>query len=148
PRDRRAAAGRRHLAALHPGEGERQSADRPVHPERELMRRLILATIVATLALTASASAHATLSPPQVLANTSQLFTLAVPTEKAGATTTQVELTPPEGFAIDSFAAAPGWQRKADQTGEGEEVQVRKVTWSGGRTPTGEAALFQFVGDV
>jgi uncharacterized protein YcnI len=112
------------------------------------MRRLIAATLVALYALPASASAHATLSPPTVLARTSEVFTLAVPTEKAGVTTTTIELTPPDGFGIDSFAPAPGWTRKTDQSGSGEDVEVRKVTWSGGSVPTGEAALLQFVGDV
>ncbi|WP_169542389.1 DUF1775 domain-containing protein [Solirubrobacter soli] len=112
-------------------------------------RRLAaLLPIIAALALADSASAHATLTPPTVLARTSQVFTLAVPTEKEGVTTTQIELTPPAGFGIDSFAAAPGWTRKTDQSGSGEDVEIRKVTWSGGKVPTGEAALLQFVGDV
>ena len=77
-----------------------------------------------------------------------QMFTLAVPTEKEGVTTTQIELTPPAGFAIDAFVAAPGWKRTTDQTGSGEDVVIRKATWTGGDVPTGEAAVFQFVGDV
>jgi uncharacterized protein YcnI len=114
-----------------------------------LHRRLAaLLPIIAALALADDASAHATLTPPTVLARTSQVFTLAVPTEKEGVTTTRIELTPPEGFGIDSFAAAPGWRRTTDQSGSGEEVEIRKVTWSGGTVPTGEAALLQFVGDV
>jgi uncharacterized protein YcnI len=102
--------------------------------------------VAAALVFAASAQAHATLSPAVVTVGTTQMFTLAVPTEKEGATTTQIELTPPEGFAIDSFVAQPGWTRKTDQTGSGEDVVVKKATWSGGSTPTGEAAVFQFVG--
>ncbi len=102
--------------------------------------------VVAALVFCASASAHASLSPPVVTAGTTQMFTLAVPTEKEGATTTQIELTPPEGFAIDSFVAATGWKRATDQSGSGEEVVIREATWTGGATPTGEAAVFQFVG--
>jgi uncharacterized protein YcnI len=109
---------------------------------------LALLIVAAVLVFTDSAFAHATLSPPTVLARTSQLFTLAVPTEKEGVTTTQIELTPPAGFGIDSFVAAPGWKRVTDQSGSGEDVAVRKVTWSGGSVPTGEAATLQFVGDV
>jgi uncharacterized protein YcnI len=111
-------------------------------------RWLALLPVVAALAFTDSASAHAILSPSTALARSSQVFTLAVPTEKEGATTTQIELTPPKGFGIDSFAAAPGWKRTTDQSGSGEEVEIRKVTWAGGSVPTGEAALLQFVGDV
>jgi uncharacterized protein YcnI len=111
-------------------------------------RWLALLPVVAALAFTDSASAHAILSPSTVLARSSQVFTLAVPTEKEGATTTQIELTPPKGFGIDSFGAAPGWKRTTDQSGSGEEVEIRKVTWSGGAVPSGEAAMLQFVGDV
>ena len=108
--------------------------------------RALLAAIALSLLFATSASAHAVISPPVVTSGTTQVFTLAVPTEKAGATTTQIELTPPEGFAIDSFVAASGWTRKTDQSGSGEDVVVRKATWTGGSTPTGEAAVFQFVG--
>jgi uncharacterized protein YcnI len=110
-------------------------------------RWLALLPVAAVLAYTDTASAHANLSPPTVTAKTSQLFTLAVPTEKEGATTTEIELTPPDGFTIDSFAAAPGWKRAIDQTGSGEEVEVTKATWTGGSVPTGEAATFQFIGE-
>jgi uncharacterized protein YcnI len=110
-------------------------------------RWLALLPVAAVLAYTDTASAHANLSPPTVTAKASQLFTLAVPTEKEGATTTQIELTPPDGFTIDSFVAAPGWKRATDQTGSGEEVDITKATWTGGSVPTGEAATFQFVGE-
>ena len=88
------------------------------------------------LTFTASALAHAELSPKVALARELQLFTLVVPTEKVNATTTTVELTPPEGFAIDSFVPAPGWKRA---------VRGGKVTWSGGSVPTGEDASFSFL---
>ena len=66
---------------------------------------------MSALAVAAEASAHAHVSPPVVLAKSGQVFTLAVPTEKEGATTTTIELTPPSGFAIDSFVPSPGWKR-------------------------------------
>jgi uncharacterized protein YcnI len=81
-----------------------------------------------------------------VAAQASQVFALAVPTEKEGAETTAVELTPPDGFSIDSFAPAPGWKREVRQTGSGEEATITRVTWSDGKVPTGEDALFQFLG--
>ncbi len=77
------------------------------------MIKALLATLMA-LAFPASAFAHAEISPPDVESGKTQLFTLAVPTEKEGVTTTTIELTPPEGFAIDSFVPADGWQRKTD----------------------------------
>src|ERR671934_2222095 len=107
---------------------------------------VLLAVACAALVLAATASAHAEVSPPIAVAKAVQLFTLAVPTEEEDATTTKIELTPPSGFVIDSFAPAPGWKREVQQTGEGEEAVIQKVTWSGGKVPTGEDALFQFLG--
>jgi uncharacterized protein YcnI len=100
---------------------------------------------LAALATSTSAFAHAHVSPPVVLAKEGQVFTLAVPTEKENATTTTIELTPPEGFAIDSFVATPGWKRSVQQTGSGEEAAIQKVTWTGGSVPTGEDAAFSFL---
>ena len=109
---------------------------------------VLLATGCVALVLAGSALAHAEMSPPIAVQKTTQIFTLAVPTEKEGATTSSVELTPPSGFSIDSFASTPGWARKVQQTGSGEETQIEKVTWSGGNTPHEEAATFQFLGSA
>jgi uncharacterized protein YcnI len=67
-----------------------------------------------------------------------------VPTEKEGATTTSIELTPPSGFNVDSFQPSPGWKRTVQSTGAGESAAVTKVTWSGGKVPTEEDAVFGF----
>src|SRR5436190_15007734 len=109
--------------------------------------RLLVFALGSTAALAAAGSAwaHAEISPPVAEAKASQVFTLAVPTEKENATTTQVELTPPQGFAIDSFAPAPGWKREVQQSGSGEDAVVQRVTWSGGKVPTGEDSVFQFL---
>jgi len=105
---------------------------------------LLLVTLVA-LVSAAPAFAHAEVSPPFALKGKSQVFTLAVPTEKENATTTRVEFTPPAGFAIDSFLPSPGWSRHVQQTGSGEEATVTQVTWDGGKVPTGEDAAFSFL---
>ena len=97
------------------------------------------------LTVASSAWAHAEISPPVTKSKTLQLFTLAVPTEKEGATTTKIELTPPSGFGIDSFSPATGWKRQLQQTGSGENAVIQKVTWSGGSVPTGEDSVFQFL---
>jgi uncharacterized protein YcnI len=114
------------------------------------MKRSLVVPLAALAALVfaASAFAHAHVSPPIVPTSESQVFTLAVPTEKENATTTKVELTPPEGFSIDSFIAAPGWKRDVQQTGSGEDAVITKVTWDGGNVPTGEATGFQFLGSA
>src|SRR4029077_21205243 len=38
-----------------------------------------------------------------------------------------------------------GWKRQEQTTGTGEETVVQKVTWTGGKVPTGEDAFFQFL---
>jgi uncharacterized protein YcnI len=98
------------------------------------------------LLIPAAASAHARISPPVSVAGKLQLYSLAVPTEKEGLTTSTIVLTVPAGFGIDSFAPPPvGWHMRLQQTGSGDEAVVTKVTWTGGRTPTGEDSLFQFL---
>jgi len=111
-----------------------------------IRRHLLLAGIAGATFLTfaGNAWAHAHVSPPVALAKASTVFTLAVPTEKSGATT-QVEFTPPSGFSIDSFVPSPGWKRTVQQSGSGENAVVTKVTWSGGSVPTGEDAAFSFL---
>src|SRR2546425_6737426 len=104
---------------------------------------VLLTAGVAALALGGSAFAHAIVSPAVVVSKKGQFFTLAVPTEKENAATTKVELTPPSGFSIDSFAAAAGWKREARTTGTGDNTVVQKVTWTGGNIPTHEGAVFQ-----
>lgn len=100
---------------------------------------------LAALMVAANAFAHARISPPVAVARESQVFTLAVPTEKENAKTTSIELTLPAGFSIDSFVPAAGWNRVVQSTGSGEAAVIQKVTWTGGSVPTGEDAAFSFL---
>jgi uncharacterized protein YcnI len=112
-----------------------------------MTHRIALAApvVVAALTITAAASAHAKVSPSVVAAKDSEVFTLAVPTEKEGATTTAIEFTPPSGFGIDSFFPSPGWKRSTVSKGSGEDAVVERVTWTGGSIPTDEDAAFSFL---
>src|SRR5712691_11002564 len=109
------------------------------------MRRAVVFAAAATgaLALVPAAFGHATVSPPVAKAKVLQQFTLSVPTEEEGATTTTIELTVPSGFAIDSFEPSPGWTRGEQATGSGEEKVVQKVTWTGGSVPPDEDSVFR-----
>ena len=109
------------------------------------VRRLTACFAAVLLLAPAAAWAHAEISPAVSLSGKGQLYSLAVPTEKEGAATTTVELTVPSGFAIDSFVPTPGWHRQLQQTGTGDSAVIQKVTWTGGRVPTGEDALFEFL---
>jgi uncharacterized protein YcnI len=84
------------------------------------------------------------ISPPVAKSTVLQVFTLSVPTEKEGLRTAKIELTVPDGFAIDSFEPVSGWKRVVKSTGSGEEAVVQSVTWLGGRTPTEEDSMFRF----
>jgi len=114
------------------------------------VRTALLTAVVAVVALVFAdvAFAHAVVSPPVAKAKTLQLYTLSVPTEEENATTTEIELTVPNGFSIDSFAPSPGWKREVQSTGSGEEAVVQKVTWTGGNVPTEEDSVFQFNADA
>jgi uncharacterized protein YcnI len=117
-----------------------------LQPQRQVAVT-VFATALVALAFAGVASAHARLSPAVALTKQLQLFTLAVPTEKAGATT-QVVFTPPAGFTIDSFVPSPGWKRAVKQSGSGETAVIQQVTYSGGSTPTGEDSTFSFLAQL
>ena len=110
-------------------------------------RPAIVAGVLALAAIVpAAASAHARISPAVSLSGKLQLYSLAVPTEKEGLTTSKIVLTVPNGFGIDSFVPPPaGWTQQVQQTGSGDSAVVTKVTWTGGKTPTGDDSLFQFL---
>jgi uncharacterized protein YcnI len=111
------------------------------------MKKVFVVSAVAALAAlvgAGAASAHAHVSPPVVLSKVSQVYTLAVPTENSS-DTTQIEFTVPAGFGIDSFVPSPGWKRTVESTGSGDSAVVSKVTWSGGKVPTGEDSAFSFL---
>jgi uncharacterized protein YcnI len=102
--------------------------------------------IAGGLLVPAAASAHARISPPVSVSGKLQLYSLAVPTEKSGLTTTTLVMTVPSGFGIDSFAPPPApWHVQLGQAGSGDNAVVTKVTLTGGNTPTGEDTLFQFL---
>jgi uncharacterized protein YcnI len=107
---------------------------------------LVVLALAPALIIPAGASAHARVSPPVSVSGKLQLYSLAVPTEKSNLTTSKVVMTVPDGFGIDSFVPPPpGWTRQVQQSGSGDSAVVTKVTWTGGKTPTGEDSLFQFL---
>lgn len=103
--------------------------------------------ITAALLVPGVASAHAEISPAVSPAAKLQLYSLAVPTEKAGLTTTRLVMTVPAGFGIDSFVPPPApWHVRLSQMRSGDSTVITKVTLTGGHTGTGEDTLFQFLG--
>ena len=115
---------------------------------RSSMQRCVLvaAALAVALIVPTGASAHARVSPPVSVSGKLQLYSLAVPTEKSNLTTSKIVMTVPDGFGIDSFVPPPpGWTQQVQQTGSGDGAVVTKVTWTGGKTPTGDDSLFQFL---
>jgi uncharacterized protein YcnI len=108
--------------------------------------RRVAAIVAISLAVPAAALAHARVSPAVSLSKQLQYYTLAVPTEKEGVTTTKIQITFPSGFGVDSFAPPPaGWSFSSKQSGSGEDAVVTQATWTGGRTPTDEDSVFGFL---
>ena len=95
---------------------------------RFVIGRLVRGARVAALPVAAGARRRRRRPPTRGSARRSrssgelQLYSLAVPTEKGGATTTKIVLTVPKGFAIDSFVPSPGWHRVLQQTGSGDNA--------------------------
>jgi uncharacterized protein YcnI len=119
-------------------------------PTRRLqMKRSIIAIAAAIGALAAvpGASAHSHISPPVALADEEQVFQILVPTEGEHSTT-RVEVTPREGFRIESVVPVDGWKIDVEKSGTGEDVEITKITWSGGSVADGEAAVFPVVGST
>ncbi len=100
---------------------------------------LVLAAAALLLAVT-GAAAHVTVNPNQAIPNTSQLFTVRVPTEK-DEPTVKVRVEFPKGLTVSRFQPKPGWTRTMDKDATGAIVAV---TWSGGRIEPAEFEDFIF----
>ena len=85
----------------------------------------VLAAVALALGARLGVGAHL-ISPPVAVTGVSQVFTLAVPTEKEAATTTGIEFTRPAGFWIDPFEPSPGWKRQPVQPGQGDDAVVSR----------------------
>ena len=103
--------------------------------KRISMRRAFAyaSVLVATLALAPSAFAHAELFPSTVPAGDGQLLMLTVPNEKESASTTEIQITIPNGFDLEHVAPVPNWT--ATVSGQhhenGEMAGGDSITWKG-----------------
>jgi uncharacterized protein YcnI len=90
-----------------------------------------------TLTVASVASAHVRVLPEEVPADSFEVFTVRVPTEK-DVPTTEVRVEVPDGFEISRVEPVPGW----DYDLEEEAGLVSAITWSGGEI--GETEFQQF----
>ena len=87
---------------------------------------LLLSTCL-MLATAGVAWAHVVVSPEEVPADSFQVLTVRVPTEK-DIPTTEVRVEVPEGFTVSRVQPVPGWDYELEEDGG----VVRAITWSGG----------------
>jgi periplasmic copper chaperone A len=111
------------------------------------MRKAILVTAAGALLAAPAASAHVTVNPDEVPADSFARLTVRVPTERPEAATTTVTVRLPQGLHFVSFQPKPGWARTvitekldppATVFGERISERIATVTWTGGRIAPGE----------
>lgn len=112
------------------------------------MRKIVITAIVLLLVLTFGniVSAHVTVQPGSVPANSYQVFTLRVPTEKETATT-KVKVEIPAEVEVSRFEPKPDWTYEIEKNADGKIVSV---TWSATGSGFGatEFGQFNFQGKV
>lgn len=94
------------------------------------------------LSLQGLASAHATVSPKQVVAGAYETFTLKVPSEKE-IPTTKVKVEIPAGFAVSRVKPVPGWTYTFTKDASGT---VTAIEWTGGEITATEYQEFAMSG--
>jgi uncharacterized protein YcnI len=108
---------------------------------------LTLLVLAGALLAVPAASAHVTLNPSEVPADSFSRFAVRVPTERPDADTTKVVLQLPEGLFFVSFQPKPGWKRTVTMEqldppvevfGEEQTERIATVTWEGGTIAPGE----------
>ena len=113
------------------------------------MRSRTIVPVIAAVALIAvpAASAHVTISPEQVPADSFARLTIRVPNEQESADTVKLSVQIPQDVVSISFQPKPGWKRTVTTEElnppikiEDETVseRVATVTWSGGKIAPGE----------
>lgn len=100
-------------------------------------------TAAALLASAPTASAHVAVTPERSAPGEFLAYTLTVPNELEGQSTTDVEVTLPDGFTLEAAQAVPGWTTRVAKGADGRAERIR---WSGGRIPPGTFAAFQLRG--
>ena len=111
------------------------------------MKRTTILLALAALLAAPAASAHVTVNPNEVPADSFARFDVRVPTERPNASTTKVVLQLPPGLFFVSFQPKPGWTRTTttetldppvEVFGEEQTERIATVTWEGGTIAPGE----------
>lgn len=89
--------------------------------------RLLAISVFLTLITASVASAHVRVLPEEVPADSYEVLTVRVPTEK-DIPTTQVRVEVPEGFTVLGVQPVPGWDHEFEENAG----VIEAITWSGG----------------
>lgn len=103
--------------------------------------RFAALSVFLTLAATGVAWAHVRVVPEEVPADSFQVLTVRVPTEK-DVPTTEVRVEIPEGFTISRVKPVPDWEYELEE----EAGVARAITWSGGEIGATEFQEFDIQG--
>ena len=105
------------------------------------MTRTILAALVVTLALPATALAHVTANPSEAASGSFAMITFRVPHGCEDSPTTSISVKIPDGVVFVTPEAVPGWTAKVTEgklaqpvEAEGETITegATAVSWTGG----------------
>jgi uncharacterized protein YcnI len=108
----------------------------------------ILVSMIGTLSLFAGlASAHVTVQPKETSQGKYEMFTVKVPSEKEGVTTTKIEVKIPGEVNITRFEPKPGWTYEIQKNDSGKITSVTWTTEDDGLTAT-EFGQFNMNGKV
>lgn len=105
--------------------------------------RIVFLSTMLMLVVTSVASAHVRVLPEEVPADTFEVFTVRVPTEK-DIPTTGVRVEVPEGFTISRVQPVPGWDYELEE----QAGVVSAITWSGGEIGSTEFQQFAVQGQT
>lgn len=108
---------------------------------RTIWSRFAALSVFLTLAATSVAWAHVRVVPEEVPADSFQVLTVRVPTEK-DVPTTEVRVEVPEGFTISRVKPVPGWEYEFEE----EAGVVSAIIWSGGEIGATEFQEFDVQG--
>ncbi|GMK43403.1 hypothetical protein PghCCS26_05300 [Paenibacillus glycanilyticus] len=117
--------------------------------KKQMKKWVIAATMAVCMMMFAGvASAHVTVQPPSVPANSYQVFAVRVPSEEKGVNTVKVQVKVADGAVISRVEPKPGWTSELEKDANGV---VTAITWTaaeGGGLSETEFTEFRMSGKV
>jgi uncharacterized protein YcnI len=107
------------------------------------MKKSMIVSLVMLLmfSFASLASAHVTVQPKEVPANSYQVFTVRVPSEKDAATT-QVKVAIPDGVDVSRFQPKSDWTYEIEKNADGK---ITSVTWKASGNGLGATEFGDFL---